>query len=55
MILIKKFICFQEDEKYLKDFIKNCNTIIIDKSTIEEYLEKDYIEANGIKFDCPTE
>lgn len=37
------FICFKENEKYLKDLIKNCNTIIIEKSKIEEYLEKDYI------------
>lgn len=49
------FICFPEDEKYLTDLIKNCHTIIIDKSTIEEYLEKDYIELNGMKMYCPTE
>lgn len=52
------FICFPEDEKYLKSLIKNCHTIIIDKynkSTIEEYLEKDFIEINGMKMDCPTE
>ena len=36
-------------------FSKNCHTIIIDKSTIEEYLEKDYIELNGMKMYCPTE
>ena len=39
----------------MKDLIKDCNTIIIDKSTIEKYLENDYIEFNGVKFDCPTE
>lgn len=49
------FICFPEDEKYLTDLIKNCNTIIIDKSTIEECLEKDYIELNGFKIDDVTE
>ena len=49
------FICFPEDEKYLTDLIKNCHTIIIDKSTIEEYLEKDFIEINGMKMDYPTE
>ena len=49
------FICFSEDEKYLTDLIKNCHTIVIDKSTIEEYLEKDYIELNGIRMDCPIE
>ena len=49
------FIWFPEDEKYLTDLIKNCHTIIIDKSTIEEYLEKDFIEINGMKMDCPTE
>lgn len=48
------FICFEENEKYLKDFITNCHTIMIEKSTIEEYLKKDYIELNGIKMDCPT-
>ena len=37
-------ICFSEHEKYLTDLIKNVHTIIIDKSTIEKYLEKDYIE-----------
>lgn len=49
------FICFPEDEKYLTDLIKNCHTIMIEKSTIEEYLKKDYIELNGMKMDCPTE
>lgn len=49
------FVCFPEDEKYLKNLIKDCNTIVIDKSTIEEYLENDYIEINGMKMDCPTE
>lgn len=49
------FICFPKDEKYLTDLIKNCHTIIIDKSMIEEYLEKDFIEINGMKMDCPTE
>lgn len=49
------FICFPEDEKYLKSLIKNCHTIIIDKSTVEEYLQKDYIEINGMKMDCVTE
>lgn len=48
------FICFSEDEKYLKSLIKNCHTII-DKSTVEEYLQKDYIEINGMKMDCVTE
>lgn len=49
------FICFQENEKYLTDLIKDCNIIVIDKSTIEEYLENNYIEINGMKMDCPTE
>lgn len=49
------FICFPEDEKYLTALIKNCHTIMIEKSTIEEYLKKDYIELNGMKMDCPTE
>ena len=49
------FVCFKENENYMKDLIKDCNTIIIDKSTIEKYLENDYIEFNGVKFDCPTE
>ena len=49
------FICYSEDEKYLTDLIKNCHTIMIEKSTIEEYLKKDYIELNGMKMDCPTE
>lgn len=49
------FICFPEDEKYLIDLIKNCHTIIIDKSTIKEYLKKDYIEFNGMKIDYHTE
>ena len=49
------FICFEENEKYLQGVIKNCNTIIIDKSTIEEFLEKDYIEFKGMKMDCPTQ
>ena len=49
------FICFQENEKYLTDLIKDCHTIIIDKSTIEKYLENNYIEINGIKMDGPTE
>ena len=49
------FVCFKEDEKYLRYLIKHCNTLIIDKSTIEEYLKKDYIEFNGIKIDCPSE
>ena len=49
------FICFPEDEKYLTVLIKNCHTIIINKSTIKEYLEKDYIEFNGMKMDCHTE
>ena len=44
-----------EDEKYLTALIKNCHTIMIEKSTIEEYLKKDYIELNGMKMDCPTE
>lgn len=48
------FVCFPEDEKYLKDLMKDCNTIVIDKSTIEEYLENDSIERNGIKMDFPT-
>lgn len=49
------FVCFKEDEKYLRYLIKNCNTLIIDKSTVEEYLEKDFIEFNGVKIDCVTE
>lgn len=49
------FVCFPEDEKYLKNLIKDCHTIIIDKSTIEKYLKNDYIEINDMKMDCPTE
>lgn len=49
------FICFPKDEKYLKNLIKDCHTIIIDKSTIEKYLKNDYIEINDMKMDCPTE
>ena len=49
------FVCFPEDEKYLTDLIKDCHTIIIDKSTIKKYLENDYIEINGMKMDCPIE
>ena len=49
------FICFEKDEKYLKDIIKDCNIITIGKDTIEEYLNKDYIEINGVKINCPTE
>ena len=49
------FICFSEHEKYLNDLIYHCHTIIIEQSTIEEYLEKDFIEINGIKIDIPTE
>lgn len=48
------FVCFPEDEKYLKDLMKDCNTIVIDKSTIEKYLENDSIEINGMKMDFPT-
>lgn len=48
------FICFPEDEKYLKDLMKDCNTIVIEKSTIEKYLENDSIEINGMKMDFPT-
>lgn len=49
------FICFPENEKYLEDLIIDCNTIVIEKTTIEKYLENDYIEINDIKMDCPTE
>lgn len=47
-------ICFREFEQYLQDFASNCKAIFIDKSTIEGYLDKDYIEYNGIKLDYPT-
>lgn len=40
----EKRICHLVKEKYLTDLIKDCHTIIIDKSIIEEYLEKDYKE-----------
>lgn len=49
------FICFEENEKYLESVIRDCNIITIDKSTIEGFLDKDYIEINGMKVDCPTE
>ena len=49
------FICFEKDEKYLKDIIKDCNIITIGKDTIEKYLNKDYIEVNGVKINLPTE
>ena len=39
------FVCFKDDEKYLRYLTKNCNTLIIDKSTIEEYLEN-YLDQN---------
>ena len=45
------FICFQENEKYLKDLIKGCNTMIISKSLIEEYFEKKYIEYCGMRLE----
>lgn len=38
------FICFKEHEKYLNERIKDCNVIIIEKSTVEEYIEKEYFE-----------
>lgn len=37
------FICFEEDEKYLNYIIENCPIIVIDKNTIEEYIERVFI------------
>ena len=39
------FVCFRENAKRIKKCIPNCNTIIIDESTIEGFLEKDYCES----------
>jgi len=49
------FVCFPEDEKYLEYLIPDCQIITFERSTIEEYLEKDYIEYNGYKIECPSE
>ena len=49
------FVCFEENEKYLREWINDCNTIIIDKSTIDDYLANDFIEVNGMKMDFPSE
>ena len=48
------FVCFRENVKRIKNCIPNCNTIIIDESTIDEFLEKDYIECGNEKFELPT-
>ena len=39
------------NKKYLKEIIINCKTIIIDKSIIEEYLNEEYNEINGLVYD----
>ncbi len=48
------FICFEENEERLQNYIKNCNIITIDKSTIEDFLENDYIEFGDEKMYFPT-
>lgn len=48
------FICFEENTQRLKNCIGNCNIIVIDESTIDEFLEKDYVEFNNEKLDFPT-
>lgn len=47
--------CFEEDEKYVTHLVNNCGIITLQKSQIEEYLEKDFIETDGIRYDCPSE
>ncbi|MCI8620340.1 MAG: hypothetical protein HFJ50_00370 [Clostridia bacterium] len=48
------FICFSENVDRLGKCIKGCNTIAMDKSTIDEFLEKDYIDFGNEKIDFPT-
>ena len=48
-------ICFEKHEKYIKEIIKDCKTIIIDEATIEEYLDKNCIEDYGFNFRCYSE
>lgn len=48
------FVCFRENAKRLENCIRNCKTIIMNESTIDEYLEKDYIEFKDEKMDFPT-
>ena len=48
--ILKNFLEIQR----LKNCIGNCNIIVIDESTIDEFLEKDYVEFNNEKLDSPT-
>lgn len=48
-------ICFKKHEKYIKEIIPDCNTLIIEESKIEEYLKKEYLEVDDLKLDYPTE
>lgn len=48
------FVCFRENSNRLKKCIKDCNTIIMDEATIDEYLENDYIECGDEKMNFPT-
>lgn len=34
-------VCFKEDVKYIKHIIKNCNTLIIEKEMVEDFIQKD--------------
>ena len=47
--------CFEEDEKYVTHLVDNCGIITLQKSQIEEYLDKNFIEMDGIKYDWPSE
>lgn len=42
-------------EKYVTHLVKNCGIITLQKSQIDEYLDKNFIEMDGIKYDYPTE
>lgn len=48
------FVCFRENAKRLEKCIRDCKTIIMDESTIDQYLEKDYIEFKNEKMDFIT-
>lgn len=42
------FVCFRENVERLEKCIPNCKTIVIDGSTIEGFLEKDYCENKKV-------
>ncbi len=44
------FICFKKHEKYIKEIIKDCQTLIIEEATLEEYIAQNCIENNDFKF-----